>query len=98
MAQRAPDIVQITLSDLCLADGGVILSRDQVPEPPEGAVQIIGHVIDRIDPTREGDLAITARWRYDDDQRLIRYLRYGPPRDPAEPKYGDLIAAVWEAR
>jgi hypothetical protein len=81
-------VIEITLTDLCRAEGGVVLERHEVPAPPPGAVQH-GSVIDaEID-------GVAMRWRYDDAQRLVRYVRYGAPSDE---RTGDLIAAVWEDR
>jgi hypothetical protein len=85
---KSVPIVEITLTDFCKADGGRILTREEVPEPPASAVRH-GEVIDA-----EVD-GVHQRWRYGPDG-LIRYVTYGPPR-AEDMGAGDKIIAVWEA-
>jgi hypothetical protein len=88
MAREAPLVVELTLTDFCLADGGRVLSRDEVPDPPKGALLQDGYVIDA-----EVD-GVHRRWRYG-PEGLIRYVVYAGPDDNAWDR--TKIAAVWEA-
>jgi hypothetical protein len=89
---KSVPVVEITLTDFCKADGGRILTRDEVPAPPQDAVRH-GDVIDA-----EVD-GVHQRWRYGPDgpDGLVRYVVYGEPRPGGHGDDDRKIAAVWEA-